>query len=145
MLFHRDFTEYSGGHGKVWNYFNHALALGWDARVYLSPRSLRDASNPWLAMPERIVPQWQPQSADVLFLGGMDWLALDGHDAASLPPVVNLVQHVRHAWADYPLRQFLRAPALRVCVSQPVAAMASATAWLTQIRKAGARRNCRSE
>ena len=121
MLFHRDFLGYTGGHGKVWNYFNHALALGWDARVHLAPASLRDASNPWLAMPERIEMQWQPEAADVLFLGGMDWLALEGCDAASLPPVINLVQHVRHADPVQPLRAFLRRPAWRICVGQAVA------------------------
>ena len=127
MLFHRDFLGYTGGHGKVWDYFNHALALGWDARVYLTPGSLRDALNPWLALPERIEAQWQPATADLLFLGGMDWLALDGLDPARLPPVLNLVQHVRHANPALPLRGFLSRPATRVCVSEAVASAISAT------------------
>ena len=74
ILFHRDFKEYTGGHGKVWDYFNHAIALGLDARVYLTPDSLRDASNPWLSIPERIESAWQPEKADLLFLAGMDWM-----------------------------------------------------------------------
>lgn len=127
MLFHRDFLGYTGGHGKVWNYFNHALALGWDARVYLTPASLRDASNPWLSMPDRIETQWRPEAAELLFLGGVDWLALEGRDTASLPPVVNLVQHVRHADSAQPLRAFLRRPAWRICVAQAVADAITAT------------------
>lgn len=124
MLFHRDFRGYSGGHGKVWDYFNHALAAGWDARVHLTPESLRDASNPWLARPERIVPDWQPERADVLFLGGMDWRALP---ADSGRPVINLIQHLRHADPDQPLRAFLKRRALRICVSAPVAEAIVAT------------------
>lgn len=126
MLFHRDFAGYTGGHGKVWDYFRHALALGWDARVYLTPASLRDASNPWLAMPERIEADWQPAECDVLFLAGMDWHALSDPERPPCP-VVNLLQHVRHAWPELPLRGFLRAPAQRICVSHAVAAAVQAT------------------
>jgi len=126
ILFHRDFAGYSGGHGKVWDYFRHALALGWDARVYLTADSLRDTSNPWMQMPERIEAQWTPDGCDVLFLAGMDWLALP--DIQHPPrPVINLLQHVRHAWPEHPLSAFLSAPARRICVSQPVAAAITAT------------------
>lgn len=126
MLFHRDFAGYTGGHGKVWDYFRHALALGWDARVYLTPRSLRDASNPWQSMPERIEADWRPAECDVLFLAGMDWQALpDMHRPPR--PVVNLLQGVRHAWPELPLRGFLRAPAHRICVSHAVADAVQAT------------------
>src|SRR5690606_25130358 len=69
---------------------------------------------------QRIEPHWRPQEADVLFLGGMDWAVLS--DPFSPPrPVINLVQHVRHAWPDHPLHAFLAAPARRICVSQAVA------------------------
>lgn len=120
MLFHRDFRGYTGGHGKVWDYFNHALALGFDARVYLTPESLRDAGNPWMALPERIEPRWQPRlPADVLFVAGMDWQAVPA-DAPGAR-VVNLVQGLRHADAGLPLRAFLSRPAARICVSQAVA------------------------
>ena len=120
MLFHRDFIEYTGGHGKVWDYFRHARALGWDARVFLTQRSLRDEQNPWMACPQYIEPEWQPDACDVLFLAGMDWTALA--DPRHPPrPVINLVQGMRHAWPDHPLHAFLVAPARRICVSQPVA------------------------
>jgi hypothetical protein len=130
MLFHRDFRGYTGGHGKVWDYFNHALAAGWDARVYLTPQSLRDASNPWLAVPERIEPTWQPERADVLFLAGLDWLALPPGRQRDDQPIINLVQHVRHADPAQPLRAFLSRRALRICVSAPVADAISGTGEL---------------
>lgn len=120
MLFHRDFVGYTGGHGKVWNYFRHALALGWEAQVYFTPQSRRDATNPWMACPQRVVEHWQPTEYDVLFLAGMDWQALE-HTHAPPRPVVNLLQHVRHASPSLPLRGFLSAPAQRICVSQAVA------------------------
>lgn len=121
MLFHRDFRGYTGGHGKVWDYFNHALAAGRDARVFLTPQSLRDASNPWLAVPERIEPTWRPEHADVLFLAGLDWLALPPERQRDDQPIINLVQHVRHADPAQPLRAFLSRRTLRICVSAPVA------------------------
>lgn len=138
MLFRRDFRGYTGGHGKVWDYFNHALALGWDARVFLTAESIAEG-NPWLAMPERIVPRWSPGEADVLFLAGMDWQALDRHalDGTALGAggevrpmrIVNLVQHVRHAVDDplVPLRGFLSRPAWRICVSRAVAQAVTGT------------------
>ena len=122
MLFHRDFAGYTGGHGKVWDYFNHALALGWDARIFLTPGSLRDATNPWMAVPERIVSDWTPDEADALFLAGMDWRAvLRGPERGHT--TLNLIQHVRHAVDDpaLPLRTFLKHPAWRICVSSAVA------------------------
>lgn len=120
MLFHRDFLGYTGGHGKVWDYFNHALALGWDARVFLTAGSLRDrALNPWMSMPGRIETTWRPAQADLLFLAGMDWNALDPRGMHDVP-VLNLVQHVRHADPSLPLRAFLSRPACRICVSQAV-------------------------
>lgn len=121
MLFRRDFLGYTGGHGKVWNYFNHALALGWDARVHLTAASLRDASNPWMAVPERIEPQWRPDQADMLFLAGMDWEAWPPGPGRERKPTVALVQHVRHADPALPLYRFLQRPAWRICVSQAVA------------------------
>lgn len=123
MLFHRDFRRYTGGHGKVWDYFNHALALGWDARVFLTPRSIEER-NPWLAMPKRIATDWHPESADVLFLAGMDWQAMDARGLLAdrhLPPIVNLIQGLRHADPELPLRGFLSRPASRICVSTAVA------------------------
>ncbi len=127
MLFHRDFRGYSGGHGKVWDYFNHALAAGWDARVYFTPQSLHDASNPWLAMPERVVERYAPETADALFIGGMDWLALANDVDMGGKPVLNLIQHVRHGDPHHPLHAFLTRSAQRICVSTQVAAAINAS------------------
>ena len=119
LLFHRDFREYTGGHGKVWNYFNHAKAHPeWDASIYLTPTSSR-GDNPWIGAASEIVVEWDVASADALFLAGMDWAAYPADD--SRRPVINLVQHVRHADPAHPLYAYLPRHAIRICVSQAVA------------------------
>ncbi len=119
VLFHRFFGGYTGGHGKVHDYFNHVRSHpGWWAQVHMDPASSWD-DNPWRDDPDALSPSFDPEAADVLFLGGMDWLQypVDHHDK----PVINLVQHVRHADPDEPLFQFLDRRAIRICVSEPVA------------------------
>lgn len=66
---------------------------------------------------EAIETKWDPDAADVLFLAGMDWLAVPERCTT---PVVNLVQGIRHADAADPRSGFLPRPAVRICVSQPV-------------------------
>jgi hypothetical protein len=59
---------------------------------------------------------------DVFFVAGRDWLTLDQHpDAGANIPVVNLVQHVRHADKNSDRFQFLTRKAIRICVSEEVA------------------------
>lgn len=125
LAFHRDFRRYSGGHGKVWDYFNHANAHpGWRASVYLTPDSVH-VENPWRADPGTIARAWAPACADALFLGGMDWQAYPVDDPAR--PVINLVQGVRHADPAHPLSAFLSRRAIRICVGAPVAEAILAT------------------
>lgn len=119
LLFHRDFREYTGGHGKVWDYFTHTVAHpGWHASVYLTPPSI-DLHNPWRGVPAQVDACWAPDSASALFLAGLDWSAYPIDDLAR--PVINLVQHVRHADPDSPLHRHLSRRAIRICVSQAVA------------------------
>lgn len=119
LLFHRDFRGYTGGHGKVWDYFNHALAHpDWNACAFLTRQSTFEG-NPWAQVREYVLPDWTPIEASALFLGGMDWQACP-HEQR-LPPVINLVQHVRHADPTEELHGFLRRRAIRICVSQAVA------------------------
>lgn len=119
LLFYRDFQRYSGGHGKVRDYYDHTDAHPrWSAAVHLSPASVRE-HNPWFDRPARVESDWRPDSASALLLGGMDWLAYP-RDHPSLP-VINLVQGVRHADPGDVRHAFLSRPAVRICVSAPVA------------------------
>lgn len=129
ILFHRDFRGMTGGHLKVRDYFNHIIASReHDALIHFSERSVWNTSNPWSREKSRVTSEWSPEEADILFLAGMDWRMLTPAQQASPPrPVINLVQHVRHADPDQPLYEFLAHPAIRICVSSEVADAINAT------------------
>lgn len=126
MLIYRDYLGYTGGHGKFRDYIGHIEAHpAWAATVYLTPRSDRATGNPFLDVPN-LLDQWAPAQAGALLLGGMDWTALPAKLDARLP-IVNLVQHVRHADPQSPLRAFLPRRAIRICNSTIVADALRAT------------------
>ncbi|MGI9178740.1 MAG: glycosyltransferase [Pirellulales bacterium] len=125
ILFRRDFHGLTGGHLKVWDYYCHARhSAAFQPRIFLTADSLRDRSNPWQGMLPPPLDEWRPDTAALLFLAGLDWAAVP--DPAPVP-VINLVQGVRHADADDPRRRFLSRPAVRICVSDEVAAAIRAT------------------
>jgi glycosyltransferase involved in cell wall biosynthesis len=128
VLFHRDFQRFTGGHLKVWNYFNHVLASDeHEPRIAFSPESKFDATNPWSNATGYIVP-WTPEDADVLFLAGKDWNAISPEQLPHRStPIINLIQHPRHADPKHDLYQFLGNRAVRICVSQPTAQAIKAT------------------
>lgn len=104
---------------KVWDYFQHTKASGiFKPIIYMTPDSLRDESNPWVASGERFSHEWNPHGADALFLAGMDWQAVPEN---SDRPVINLIQGLRHARPEDPRHAFLRRAATRICVSKEVA------------------------
>ena len=120
-LFRRNFTGYSGGHGKVWDYFNYVKKSGlYEASIFFTDASFFDESNPWLHSQSDFVSEWKPEEADLLFLEGLDWQAMPAGWNKEIP-IINLIQGVRHADPSLPLYGFLKRPALRICVSQPVA------------------------
>jgi hypothetical protein len=123
-LFFRDYRKFHGGALKVWDYFTHTRAApGWDAWVQFTPRSNWDPSNPWHAAPERVLRRPFPGTPDLFFVAGRDWLQLDRHPAAGAGiPVVNLIQHVRHADEGADHFGYLERRAIRVCVGEEIAA-----------------------
>jgi hypothetical protein len=121
MLFTRDFTGFSGGHLKYYDYLRHTEASGLAAPVlYQTPGSAGRPGNPFDACGVPQITALRPFAA--YFLAGMDWTLLDaaGIDPAGAP-VVNLIQGLRHAQPGTPLFACLARPALRICVSQQVA------------------------
>jgi glycosyltransferase involved in cell wall biosynthesis len=119
LLFHRDFQGLTGGHLKVWHYFQHAAhSRRFQRRIHLTPRSIRDQRNPWHQTAAPVLSTWMPEAADRLFLAGLDWQAVPEETTV---PVINLIQGVRHADPADPRRAFLARPATRICVSQEVA------------------------
>src|SRR4051794_36528518 len=129
VLFVRGFNKFSGGHLKIWNYFNHVLASPhFTPRVWLSETTNLGPGNPWQNAQEYIAAPEAPIRPDVFFLGGIDWRMLDRYPHASPEvPVINLVQHVRHAHEENSRFAFLPRKAVRICVSEEVAAAVRAT------------------
>ena len=129
VLFHRKYRRLHGGHLKVWHYFNHVLtAPGFDARIQFDVSSSWDDSNPWTEMPERVIVSSNGVNPDALFVAGRDWQRLDGLGLLDRGiPILNLIQHVRHA-ADWSIQSaYLGRKAIRLCVSQEVADVVEAT------------------
>ena len=129
VLFHRDYRRFTGGSLKVWDYFNHVLSSPRHvARIRFARGSVWDAGNPWRGHERFLVAAGELPRADVLFLGGKDWPSLPAAERdASRRPILNLIQGVRHAWPRTPESAFLRHRAIRICVSEEVAAALRAT------------------
>ncbi len=123
ILFYRDFRGFTGGHLKVWDYFNHVQhSAHYQALMAFSPDTLWNEVNPWWPIRDQALAQWDAESADLLFLAGMDWTILSEAERHAPPkPVINLIQHVRHADPNQPLYAYLAHRAVRICVSEPVA------------------------
>lgn len=122
LLFYRDYMGFTGGHLKVWDYYNHTkLSKHYRPSIYFSERSIWE-NNPWRNERGGIEAAWQPENADILFLAGLDWNALPENWEKMRPqiPVINLIQHVRHAKTDDPRYPFLNRPAIRITVSKQV-------------------------
>ncbi len=132
VLFHRKYRRFHGGHLKVWHYFNHVLAApGFDARAHFDPNSSWDSSNPWVKASDRVVESVDGLNPDALFVAGRDWQRLDEFGLLDLGiPVLNLIQHVRHAQEWSIQSDYLDRKAIRLCVSPEVA---------SAVEKAGSR------
>ena len=125
LLFRRDFKGLTGGHLKVWHYYNHAeRSKCFIPRVYLTPESTQAEENPWRGVEPAPLRAWQPAKASALFLAGLDWEAVP---KTSTVPVINLIQGFGHCLEDDPRRQYLDRAAIRICVSQEVADGITAT------------------
>jgi hypothetical protein len=128
ILFHRKYRRFHGGHLKVWNYFNHVLAVpGFDARVLFDANSSWDQSNPWSHARESVIDSLEFVEPDALFIAGRDWQRLDEFGLLDKGlPILNLIQHVRHAEEWSIQSRYLGRRAIRICVSDEVANAVSA-------------------
>lgn len=119
ISFIRFYHGYTGGHQKVKDYITHFLALGWSPSLFLSNKALTNKSL-FDDLPKvAYQPEYSVENADIVFLAGTDWnsyLPLQSNQKQ----VINLVQHVRHGDPENPLFQFLKQPAIRLCVSEAV-------------------------
>ena len=122
VLFYRDFQMFTGGHLKVWHYFNHVRRSGthWP-HIRFTAESVWDETNPWWPLRDEVLHSWRHIVPDVLFLEGLDWRRLGGAARERSPvPVLNLIQGVRHADPARERYSFLGYKAVRICVSEEV-------------------------
>jgi glycosyltransferase involved in cell wall biosynthesis len=124
VLFFRDFKRFTGGDLKVWDYFNHVRSSPrHNALIRFTENSVWSDDNPWRAAREHVVRFGEAFKPDVLFVSGVDWQLIERADRPESPiPIVNLIQHIRHACPDDKLGRyrFLPHKAIRICVSPEV-------------------------
>lgn len=122
VLFLREFRRFYGGHLKVWHYYQHLKhSKHFRPAVYFSRDSIWTEENPWLAERDKIEPRWEPSTADILFLGGLDWRMFDlANDWNRKMPIINLIQHVHHGVPTNSRFPYLSRKAIRICVSEQV-------------------------
>jgi glycosyltransferase involved in cell wall biosynthesis len=121
ILFYRDLQAYYGGHQKVADYFEHLqTSLGFVPEIFFSEASRWDKANPWFNKEYQKTTQYKPEAYDYVFVAGMDWSVYLNTPKPLNQPVINFIQHVRHADPTENLHQFLSQPAIRICVAQQV-------------------------
>lgn len=122
VLFHRRFRFFTGGHLKVWDYFNHVRSSPDHLpQIHFSADTVWNDSNPWLRERDTATANWSIDDTDMLFFGATDWKMLARCDRRQSPrPIINLIQHVRHSLPTDKRHRFLKYKAIRVCVSEEV-------------------------
>ena len=122
ILFHRTNASWAGGnlvhaqYLKIISEMKNVLA-----QLYIGPEITSLTGTPWEGLDHLVTRAWQPLEADLLFLAGLDWLALQSFNRVEEQiPVVNLIQHVRHADRNDLRYPFLNRKAVRICVSAEV-------------------------
>lgn len=68
-FFFRQYTNFQGGHLKVFDYFRHMLNSEYcEPRIYFTPDSVRDENNPWIDYRKYLLNEWNPHKADLLLM-----------------------------------------------------------------------------
>jgi glycosyltransferase involved in cell wall biosynthesis len=121
--FYRNFKGFTGGHLKVFDYFQHTLESGiLSANIFFSPESHRGENNPWYSHQQYTSDKWPPPSSDILFLAGDDWRSIpDCGRANRKAPVINLIQGFRHAAPNSSVYPHLKNRAIRIFVGEEIA------------------------
>jgi hypothetical protein len=120
VLFYRDYRGFTGGHLKVYDYFQHVnKSDSYRASICIAPTSSKD--HLWKDE-AGCISTYDPYQADILFIAGLDWIALNPFPQIDEQvPIVNLIQGMGHARLGDPRREFLSRRATRICISSQVA------------------------
>ncbi|CAD5943475.1 glycosyltransferase family 1 protein [Planktothrix agardhii] len=119
ILFYRDYGGFTGGHLKVWDYFNHVrFSKNHCPSIYFTSQSSWDINNPWFNLDKKFILSQPLANPDLIFMEGLDWQLLDQNYKHNSPvPIINLIQSFRHGYPDNPRYPFLKYKAIRICVS----------------------------
>ena len=130
VLFHRRYQGWTGGHMVHAQYMRIISQLpGFEVALHLTPDSRGVDGSPWADFADRTLLEWSPEQADILFVAGMDWMALPRQSAIEArKPVLNLIQGLGHADSQSGLFQSLDRKAVRSCVSEAVYTIRNALA-----------------
>lgn len=122
VFFYRDFRGFSGGHLKVWDYYNHVRASPlYVPRISFTKETHWDESNPWLGITGQELEVSQAEHSNVLFLAGFDWWRLtESQRTHSANPIINLIQGLTHSDPADTRSEFLKHKAIRICVSTQI-------------------------
>jgi hypothetical protein len=125
ILFYRDYHGFTGGHLKVWNYFEYVkYSKFFKPKIYFTNNSNFDGENPWCENLDNRESDWKPELSNALFVAGMDWTAVP---LEYNKPVINFIQGLRHSNSNDLRYLFLNRLATRICVSEEVADAISST------------------
>jgi hypothetical protein len=119
MLFTRHVPGLLGGTLKVFDYLEHVRLSGrFEPILYLRAGSVDISA--YVASSVRVVDA--PLETDAYFFAGSDWTVAD-QAGFSLENrvVINLIQGFRHLDPREPMHAHLTRPAVRICVSEPLA------------------------
>ena len=132
VWFHRRFGRLTGGNLKHAHYFAYVRGIpGLLPRITFSglppdAALAQEYRQVWSTRDHDVAARWNPESHDVLFLGGgVDWLYLAECGLEGLAnPRINLIQQI-HKEAE--LYRHLAKKAIRICVSKEIADALAAT------------------
>jgi MoaA/NifB/PqqE/SkfB family radical SAM enzyme/glycosyltransferase involved in cell wall biosynthesis len=109
----------SGGCLKVRDYYRHVQhSPDFSPLLYLPADTVLDADNPWHSERNSIVPEYDPELADILFISGLGWerfIPLE-YRRHSPKPIIYLIQGL-FKLRQSPYRESFAYPAIRISVS----------------------------
>ncbi len=100
ILFTRNYTSYTEGHQKVFDYFTHSIENhSLIPSIHFSEKTLWNGDNPWTGYFRFITKKYNTNNADILFIAGLDWKILD-KDLENKKVIINFIQSIRHNDSD---------------------------------------------
>ena len=119
--FYRNYVSFTGGEFKFRDYVLHAVAHPkLTPEIVFYDESSLTADTFWQDVAPYIKQSWEVSDHSIYFLAGQDWKYYLKHGYKDRP-VINFIQGLRHADPASSLYEYLKFPAVRICVSPDIA------------------------